>query len=112
MWAQVGVNRQEQGLSQALAAIAKMKADYLPRLTVDPARVFNLSWIQALETANMLELAGLVTEAALARQETRGHHFRLDFPQRNDEQWLKHIVFRRENGENKRWTEPASKRTS
>ena len=105
MWRLVGINREEKSLNAALSAVLQMKSDYLPRITVEPVKVFNLALIEALDLSKMLELAHLLIEAALIRKESRGHHFRLDFPEGDDQNWLKHIIFRKENGGHKLWTE-------
>lgn len=55
------------------------------------------------EFANLLTCALLTAEAALLREESRGGHYREDFPQRRDEQWLKHIVLNRECGLTEEW---------
>ena len=52
-------------------------------------------WIKALEARNMALTARLVVMGALARCESRGAHQRLDWPDQDDEQWLRHIAFRR-----------------
>jgi L-aspartate oxidase len=53
---------------------------------------------EEFEFANMLTCCLLITEAALAREESRGAHYREDYPQRNDEQWRKHLLQIREIG--------------
>lgn len=57
-----------------------------------------LSKREEYEFANLLTCAMLTTRAALMREESRGGHYREDFPERNDFVWLKHTVFNRENG--------------
>jgi fumarate reductase (CoM/CoB) subunit A len=105
MWRHVGIERTKEGLQGAIEAIARIKQQELPRLSVPPIRAFNLPWVEALEVSHMLDLADMITRAALMREETRGHHFRLDFPERDDEHWHKHIITRKEDGEMQLWTE-------
>ena len=50
------------------------------------------------EFANLLTCAMLATEAAMMREESRGGHFREDFPRMDDQQWRSHIVFQRDAG--------------
>ncbi|MNJ65662.1 succinate dehydrogenase flavoprotein subunit [compost metagenome] len=50
------------------------------------------------EFANMLTCSLLLTESALVREESRGGHYREDFPERNDERWRRHILRHREKG--------------
>ncbi len=57
----------------------------------DRGRVFNQDVLGALELGYMLDVAECNVVAALVRRESRGAQFRLDFPQRNDAEWLKHI---------------------
>ena len=53
------------------------------------------------EHQNLLDVAESITEAALARKESRGSHYRSDFPIRNDDEWLTNIFVYRENGSTK-----------
>jgi L-aspartate oxidase len=81
MWDKVGILRDKKGLTQAAVTLAKWQ-NYLPEPTDRPSYELN-----------NLTLAGrLMTEAALLREESRGAHFRSDFPQPLEE-WQKHIVF-------------------
>jgi succinate dehydrogenase / fumarate reductase flavoprotein subunit len=48
--------------------------------------------VNIIEFASMLDLAEVITLGGLNREETRGSHFRTDFPKRNDREWLKHTV--------------------
>ena len=107
MWSHAGVERKEEKLKQALEEIAAMRTEDLRRVSVPAIREFNLQWMDALEASMMLDLARAVVESALLRKETRGHHFRLDYPERDDGNWLRHILIRKEEGRTKRWTETA-----
>ena len=66
---------------------------------VDELKVLNLNcyWhgVEAFELQNMCDVAALITEAALLRTESRGTHYREDFPEQDDIKWRKHIVLRR-----------------
>lgn len=93
MWNHVGVVRNADGLNQALPEIKRMKTERLNALSLaGNHRKFNLDWLAALEITNMVELAEIITSAALKRTESRAAHFREDFPERNDAKWLKNIV--------------------
>ncbi|MEX0800605.1 MAG: L-aspartate oxidase [Dehalococcoidia bacterium] len=83
MWDDVGIVRDGDGLSRAKAALAAWNAT-LETPTDRPAH----------ELADLLTCARLVAEAALAREESRGAHYRTDFPEPREE-WRRHIVFRR-----------------
>jgi len=106
MWSQVGPERAESTLKEAIELLSRMKEQDLPRMAIPPTREFSLQWLEALEVPKMLDLSEMVAKAALLREETRGHHFRSDFPSREDETWLKHIIIRKERGEMKLWTKP------
>jgi succinate dehydrogenase / fumarate reductase flavoprotein subunit len=54
--------------------------------------------VNVIEFASMLDLAEVITLGGLNREETRGSHFRTDFPKRNDKDWLKHTLVRYEDG--------------
>ncbi len=87
MWNYVSVVRHAQGLTEANRIIAKM-ATRLKR-----SRPWNLR--SCLELRNLVELASVITGAAKVREESRGTHYRSDFPQRLDECWIRQIVANR-----------------
>ena len=58
----------------------------------DTGKKFNLNLLEALALGNMLEFSELIVDGGLAREESRGAHFRNDFPTRDDENWLKHTT--------------------
>jgi succinate dehydrogenase / fumarate reductase flavoprotein subunit len=58
----------------------------------DKSREFNMNLVNVLELQSMLEVAEVVLVGAYARTESRGAHFRVDFPKRDDERWLKHTI--------------------
>lgn len=62
----------------------------------DKSQVFNTARVEALELQNLIEVAKATMLAAEARQESRGAHCREDFPNRDDQQWLKHSLYYRE----------------
>jgi L-aspartate oxidase len=86
MWRNMGARRDAEGLTEALESIDHWRRYVLPRQFADPT-----GW----ELQNMLCASRLMIEAALKRQETRGSHFRIDFPRTDDAVWHRHIAFRR-----------------
>ena len=87
----VFVFRTGEGLSTALRTIRELKnRDFLH--CEDKSRVYNTNLSDVLEVESMLEVAEVVVAGALARTESRGAHWRRDFPQRDDKNWLKHTL--------------------
>lgn len=82
MWGKVGVLRSKEGLTEALKEIREMKQLSLSSKEEGLAAV--------LEINNMLTTAEMIAAAALFREESRGCHYRLDFPETKDDKWLKH----------------------
>jgi succinate dehydrogenase / fumarate reductase flavoprotein subunit len=87
----VAVFRDEQGLQTALEAIARLKEQCEHAWIDDRGTVFNQDVLGAIELGYMVDCAEATVLAAIERKESRGAQFRTDFPERNDEQWLKHI---------------------
>jgi succinate dehydrogenase/fumarate reductase flavoprotein subunit len=110
MWKYLGINRDSRGIQKAVAEIERMKLEDLPRVVAPSIRKFNVSWVEALEFSNMLDICALVAQSALMREETRGHHFRIDFPDRDDENWLKHILIKKVGKDMRLWTEDADQK--
>jgi L-aspartate oxidase len=89
MWRQVGVERTGANLAEALEAVEGWCRYVLPRQFADPT-----GW----QLQNMLEVAHLMIRGAVAREESRGVHFRSDHPEAAD-QWRMHIAWQRGHGE-------------
>lgn len=83
MWRQVGLKRSAQGLAEATTRIALWN-HYLMRT--------GLGTIRAFELTNMLTVSALITKAAEARHESRGTHYRSDYPIRNDQDWCRTLT--------------------
>jgi succinate dehydrogenase / fumarate reductase, flavoprotein subunit len=87
----VAVFRDEGGLRIALETVLRLK-DEAENVTIDDkGTVFNQDVLGALELQFMLDNAECIVLSAIERTESRGAQFRTDFPERNDEEWLKHI---------------------
>jgi len=87
----VAVFRDEQGLQTTREAIARLKEQSEHAWIDDRGTVFNQDVLGAIELGFMVDCAEAIVLAAIERKESRGAQFRTDFPERNDEQWLKHI---------------------
>ena len=92
MDANMQVFRTAESIDKVLADIASFEERY-SRITVqDKGKRFNLDLLEAVELGFLLELAKVMTVAALHRQESRGGHYREDFPDRDDENFMKHSM--------------------
>jgi len=87
----VAVFRTEEGLQTALETVRKLKDEYAGIAIDDRGNVFNQDLLGAIELGYMIDCAEATVISAIHRKESRGAHFRTDFPERNDEEWLKHI---------------------
>ncbi len=92
MMDKVGIYRDGKEMAQALEEIKALRRDHLAVVAGDSARAFNRRLLEVLELRNLLDLALLTTAASLDRTESRGAHFRRDFPERDDARWLKHSL--------------------
>jgi len=77
----MGPNRNEKGMTKALNTIIDLKENALTRVKVTTGGIFNTEWRTAMEVAITLDLAELTIRSGLFRKETRGHHFRPDYPE-------------------------------
>ncbi len=88
----VGISRKREGTERAKEKVKKIKERYRDVYIQDKNRVFNTELVFCLELGSIIELAEIIIESALAREESRGAHYRLDFPLRDDVRWLKHTL--------------------
>ncbi|MGH2867366.1 MAG: FAD-binding protein, partial [Solirubrobacteraceae bacterium] len=87
----VAVFRDADGLAKAHEVVRRLKEE-APKATIDDrGTIFNQDVIGAIELGYMLDCAEAIVVAAQERRESRGAQFRTDFPERNDDEWLKHI---------------------
>ncbi len=87
----VAVFRDAEGLEEALEIVQRLKEEAGKAPVDDRGTVFNQDVISAIELGYMLDVAETIVIASQERKESRGAQFRTDFPERNDEEWLKHI---------------------
>jgi len=81
MWDDVGVLRDAEGLSRAQQALVELKAELHSSGLADNNRVFNLSWHDWLNLNSLIEVSEVIAAAALSRENSRGAHYREDYPQ-------------------------------
>ncbi|MEE1335494.1 fumarate reductase (CoM/CoB) subunit TfrA [Methanobrevibacter sp.] len=90
MWEKVAIVREEKTLNEALGQLQEMQKE-LVDLDVSDKKQYNTDLVTALEVINMLEICILTVKSAIIRRESRGAHFRSDFPESKDE-WKKSII--------------------
>ena len=90
MWEKVSIVRDEKTLNEALKELLEMKKE-LDDLNVSNIKQYNTELVTALEVINMVEICILTVKSAILRRESRGAHYRSDYPETNDE-WKKSIV--------------------
>jgi fumarate reductase (CoM/CoB) subunit A len=99
MWDHVGLVRCGDKLRSTLQAFSDIRRSVLPQLAVTGrSRVLNREWMEMIELENMLDIGESMASAALAREETRGAHYRTDFPA-IDPAWCLNLVVGRRNGD-------------
>jgi succinate dehydrogenase / fumarate reductase flavoprotein subunit len=92
-----GVYRTEALLEEGLELLDKVEARLPDAALSDQSRMFNTARLEALELENLMGIARATLVSALARTESRGAHTREDHPKRDDDQWLRHTLYFREN---------------
>jgi len=95
----VAVFRDADGLDTALETVRRLKEQAKTAYIDDRGTVFNQDVLGAIELGYMLDVAETTVVAAIERKESRGAQFRTDYPERNDDDWLKHIDVSLNGGE-------------
>jgi succinate dehydrogenase / fumarate reductase, flavoprotein subunit len=91
-----GVFRFPDDLKTGVERIAELSRRYERTFIADKSKVFNTARVEALELENLVETAMSTVVSAEARKESRGAHTREDFPERDDENWMKHTLWYKE----------------
>lgn len=91
MYENVGVLRSAESLEDALKGLAHLKQK-LNHASIRAGKLYNNELVDGIDVKNMLLLAEIITKTALIRTETRGSHYREDFPDQDDAQWRKHSL--------------------
>ncbi len=94
-----GVFRNENDLKAQLAYVRELQARFKEIKIDDKGMNFNTDLMETIELGHLLEFAELIVAGAIERRESRGAHYRKDFPKRDDDKWLKHtLAWRKEGG--------------
>jgi succinate dehydrogenase / fumarate reductase, flavoprotein subunit len=92
MMDKASVFREAKGLTAMREKLHELRARYQRVKVEDQSACYNTELLEVIELGGLLELAEVLVESALVRQESRGAHFREDFPKRDDPNWLKHTL--------------------
>jgi succinate dehydrogenase / fumarate reductase flavoprotein subunit len=92
------VVRNAESLTEAKQGISRIRSRYAYAGIDDHGPTFNTDLTEALELGAMIDCSEALVEGALAREESRGAHYRTDFPERDDANWLNHTMLRRTSG--------------
>jgi len=88
----VGIFREEGALEEAVAEIRELRQQYQAVGLRTPIGPFQSEVLHVLELESLLYLGEITARGALARKESRGSHFRTDYPERDDQHWLRHTL--------------------
>jgi succinate dehydrogenase / fumarate reductase, flavoprotein subunit len=99
MMKNVSVFRNEQTMSEALQDLKALRQRARNVVVGDKGKKFNTDLMDAIEVEFMVDYAESIAASALLRTESRGAHSREDYPQRDDDNWLKHTLYYARNGE-------------
>ena len=96
MWKYVAIVRDEEGLKQAEIELNDLE-EKTKDMNVPSFKEYNDGLVTALEVISMIKLAKLIVQSALLRKESRGAHYRIDYPEKNDTEYLKSFVLNKNN---------------
>ncbi|KAF5418263.1 MAG: Fumarate reductase (CoM/CoB) subunit A [Candidatus Methanocomedens sp.] len=94
-----GIFRDSRKLAEAVKETGRLRERFNNIGISDRGMIFNTEMMEALELRNLLDFSEVIAASALAREESRGAHYRTDYPERDDAGWLKHtLAYRSETG--------------
>lgn len=96
MWEFVGPARTEKKLEKGLEALFSIKEE-AKELNISGVKTYNTEFIDAVELGLMIPVSICIAKSAYERKESRGAHVRLDYPKRNDKNWLSNVVIRKDD---------------
>ena len=92
MMEKVGIYRNDGDMQEAVDALKELRARYQTARIQDTSQQFNTDLLELIELGNLLDLSLITAVSAQNRQESRGAHSREDYPDRDDDNWLKHTL--------------------
>ncbi len=95
LWENVAIERDCEGLELTLSDLEEI-GDEISLCQSSPTSIQTAN-VELCETINMLNVAWIITKAALTRTESRGAHYRADFPEQDDTEWKRRIIITRDN---------------
>lgn len=98
-WKGSGALRSDAWCQEALAELDQEKAELANVVLVDKSLICNTEWFEALELANMIEMAKMDTLASQARTESRGTHLRAEYPEMDNDNWCKNVIVKMVDGQ-------------
>lgn len=93
----VGVVRDKDLLNHALNEIQEIKEQVKSISLTNNQKIYNREWVEALQVENMVQTLEMIARSALIREESRGTHYRRDFPKSDDKKWLKNTILSKNN---------------
>jgi len=99
MWDEVGISRNESGIQSALVKLDELESALLSTGLVSSNKVFNLTWHDWLNTQSLIETSRVIAHAALSRENSRGAHYREEFPEEGDLDSSYFTVVRQQNAD-------------
>jgi succinate dehydrogenase/fumarate reductase flavoprotein subunit len=105
LYQNVGIMREKEGLGKIIQSLEEIRDDEIGRMRTSSSRVFNYEWLESIKIRNMLQAALVIAKCALFREESRGVHYREDFPE-TDQNWWVNVNVKRENGDVKIFKTP------
>jgi len=97
-WEKLGIIREEKGLQEGLQTLRTLK-EKMDQVGISAGRSYNIAWNDWLNMGNLLDVSEIVGTSALERKESRGAHYRSDFPKKNDKEYLKNFFIKRQGPE-------------
>ena len=104
-WEKLGIIREEKGLQEGLNTIRELR-EKIRNVGIPGGRSYNIVWNDWLNLRNLLDVSEIVGMSGLERRESRGAHYRSDFPKKNNSEYLKNFFIKRVNGEIKLYERP------